>query len=84
MKFTIDEIKEIIKNKHAKETIITIDNSIKHLRIMEKEYQIGKREMGGVQILNTWVQDGTIKPELYFKMREAIENPETPYIITEK
>lgn len=76
------DLKKDMKERHKKEIHNSIDEMIKYLRLVERERYRLKKDTGAIDALNTWLNKGLIKKELYLKMKEAIENPEVPYNIT--
>jgi hypothetical protein len=59
----------------------TVDLMIRSFRRIEKEYKEGSGKYSGVELLTDMLTKGEIKPSVYFKVREAIENYNTPYKI---
>jgi hypothetical protein len=84
LEFTIQELKDAIKATHLIKMQNTIDEVIKRLRYIEKEHKEGKAKFSGIEHLTLVLQSGYITMSMYLKMREIIENPETPYEITIK
>lgn len=72
--FKPEIMKKEIELYHKGQLFSAIDDAIKYLRILKKEK--------GLKVLTELLTQGAIKKDLYLKMRQAIENPETPYVIT--
>lgn len=55
-----------------------IDQLIKYCRHTEKEYREKSGKISGIELLNELLTQGEIKMDLYLRLREAVENYETP------
>lgn len=76
---------EIMPKRNLEEAmIIVINEMIEYFRLIEKEKKEMKRGIGGVEMLTDMLTQGSIKMNLYLKIKEAIQNPDTPYKITVK
>ena len=79
---TTEEMMAMMKESHKERTVDTLYQLIKYCRHTEKEYKEKDGKHSGVELLTELLTQGAMKMDLYLRVREAVENYETPYEIT--
>ena len=79
---TTEEMMALTKESHKDRMVDTLDQLIKYCRHTEKEYREKDGKMSGIELLNELLTQGAMKMDLYLRVREVVENYETPYEIT--
>ncbi len=81
IKLTSEEISDLLKEQHKDNIKSTIEKMIEFYRRIEKEFQEGKCETSGVDMLNLLLQDGSMKFNMFLKVRHAVLYYNAPYEI---
>ena len=81
LKITDKDMMSLMKASYEDDAIRTLDQMIKHLRYVEERYKKGESEHSGLLLLGELLKQGTIKMDMYLKIREIVENYNTPYEI---
>jgi hypothetical protein len=79
---TLKDIYKYHKINREARVIEMMDSMIKMLRYAEKDkMESYKPVVGGFDMLNQMLSDGTVKLDTYLKLKECIENPDAIYEI---
>lgn len=79
LKLTSDEISDLLKDQHKENIKDTIERMIEFYRRIEKEFQEGKGESSGLDMLNLLLQEGSMNFNMFLKIRHAVLYYNSPY-----
>lgn len=82
LEITTEDMMAIMKDGYREKAVDTLDQLIRYCRHVEKEYKEKDGEHSGLAMLGELLKQGAMKMDLYLKVREAVENYNTPYEIT--
>lgn len=80
MELDRDSFAEILKGKKDSIMEDTIDSLVRYLRQIVKD----KSEIDAYDELQTFLNAGAIKLDLFLQLKQIIDNPEMDYVITKK
>lgn len=73
------ELRYLFNQQYKNRMHDAVDNMVKFLRKTEEEKQKNPELPGGLDILNSLLQKGSMSMEMFLNLRQCVLNPNTPY-----